>query len=655
VSDKVPELPARLDEVLNIGLRRDPAQRFATARDMALELEKAVVPALTSEVGTWVESVAGAALVARAAKVQEMEATSASKVAQAVPAAAAGGGALPGLVSTRDLYEEQAAVNLPKGARAIGASSSLMHPTADVDGLVPERAKDGSVRWKARSEPPPPRTQNVPPMGSPILASGSSGPSRTAVAKLAKSGAGPSADAAPHASTRPRKPRNRTVLWVAIGASLVALTLFAFGARTFVLPGYVRSSAIADAAVHGVTLTVNDATLSDDGVLLSGLTAKLVGVPQASATIATADVRVAWGTPMKVVLGKTEVLVDGDGRKTLAALDAWTATQRTRSHGGGGATNAMVAGDDGVGGQVEIPHAHLVWTHASSDVPRIEATGLQGTVGSPNVVTPTDDVHFLAAAVTVETRAGTFGPWSVDVDHTPKGMRARLAFDPAVPDGANALLVEGAFASDVSFDVTIPRLPITNLGVPRTALGAETTLPQQVELALHYGRSGRSMANATLRLALYGAHVPELGTNVDVHITGDASGPWISPLPVKNGLFSIGPVHGTVTGTVTPETQSAVASLAWKADPMPCSSLVALPTPGAAARDVTRQMGSNDPLDLGELARDFGAIGEAVGAVKVTGSFVVSGTVLADSANLSQAKFGLSAKNACGIALFQGK
>jgi len=655
VSDKVPALPARLDEVLTVGLKRDPAQRFATARDMALELEKAVVPALTSEVGRWVESVAGATLKARAAKVSEMEATSASNVAYAVPTTMKS--AMPGLVSARELYDEQAASNLAKGARALGNAASLMHPDAAAETLTPERAQDGSVRWKVRSIPPPPNTLDVPPVGipapRPLPAARPTPQAPSSPSSVTPSMAAPTPRALPPTSRR--RGKNRTLLWVALATSLVALAVLAYLGRIVLLPGYVRGVVIADAAAHGVTVTVKDAELAEDGVLLRGLTAKLVGVPQAACTIATADVRVGWGLPTKVLLGKTEVTIDGDGHATLAALDAWTATQRAKSHGNANASNAAgaLAAPDALGGQIDIPTAHLVWTHPSVDVNRIEASALQGAVGSPTAVTLTDDAHFLTPSLIVETHAGTFGPWNLDVDRTSKGTRARLAFDPAVPDGANALLVDGV--SDISFDVTIPRMALTNLGVPRTALGAETTLPQQVELAIHYGRSGRAHATATLRAALYGAHVPELGSSVDAHLSGDASGPSTGPLTVKSGAFSVGPLRGIVTGTVTPEPQSAVASLAWRAEPMPCSSLVSLPSAGAAARDVTHQMQSNDPLNLGDLARDLGALGEAVGAVKVTGSFVASGTVVVDSAKLSEAKFGLSAKNACGIALFQGR
>jgi len=287
-------------------------------------------------------------------------------------------------------------------------------------------------------------------------------------------------------------------------------------------------------------------------------------------------------------------------------------------------------------------------------VTRLEATGISGALGSPTSVSILDDAHFLTNALVVETRVGTFGPWNLDVDQTVKATRARLAFDPAVPDGANALLVEDA-AGDASLDVTIPRLPTASLGIPRTALGPDATLPQQTEIALHFGRSGHAEPKGTLRAAFYGVRVPELGTRVDVRASADAAGPAGGAMTVKNGVFSVGPVHGTVTGTVTPGRRSVATSLAWRAEPMPCASLLALPSAGAAALDVTRQLAGGDPSNLGDLARDFGALGQAVGALTVTGTFLATGTIAFDSADPAHAKMSTVTKNACGIALFQGK
>src|SRR5215472_15397991 len=50
-SRRLSGLPAELDDVTMMGLDRDPARRFKTAREMALALEKACPPATMTEVG----------------------------------------------------------------------------------------------------------------------------------------------------------------------------------------------------------------------------------------------------------------------------------------------------------------------------------------------------------------------------------------------------------------------------------------------------------------------------------------------------------------------------------------------------------------------------------------------------------------------------
>jgi hypothetical protein len=69
----VPELGAKLDEVLKKGLSREPARRYQTAREMALDIEACVPAIRPSEVGAWVTRIAGDALAARASVLAEIE------------------------------------------------------------------------------------------------------------------------------------------------------------------------------------------------------------------------------------------------------------------------------------------------------------------------------------------------------------------------------------------------------------------------------------------------------------------------------------------------------------------------------------------------------------------------------------------------------
>jgi eukaryotic-like serine/threonine-protein kinase len=72
----VPDIPPALDAIVMRGLERDPEKRFATAREMAIAIERQVGFASSSEVAEWVEEAAAASIQRRAEKVKEIESVS---------------------------------------------------------------------------------------------------------------------------------------------------------------------------------------------------------------------------------------------------------------------------------------------------------------------------------------------------------------------------------------------------------------------------------------------------------------------------------------------------------------------------------------------------------------------------------------------------
>lgn len=68
-----PEISKELDEVVLRGLSRDVGARYATARDMAIALERVSPPATARAVGEWVAELAGEALSSRATRIEEIE------------------------------------------------------------------------------------------------------------------------------------------------------------------------------------------------------------------------------------------------------------------------------------------------------------------------------------------------------------------------------------------------------------------------------------------------------------------------------------------------------------------------------------------------------------------------------------------------------
>jgi serine/threonine-protein kinase len=71
-----PQLDYTTDAVVMRGLARDPAHRYATARDMALAIEQTIGLASPYEVGEWVESVAAEEIARRARMIADIESAS---------------------------------------------------------------------------------------------------------------------------------------------------------------------------------------------------------------------------------------------------------------------------------------------------------------------------------------------------------------------------------------------------------------------------------------------------------------------------------------------------------------------------------------------------------------------------------------------------
>jgi serine/threonine-protein kinase len=67
------ELTPAIDAIVSKGLAQPPAERFATAGEMAVALEAAVPPATQSEIGAWVESLARQALEDRSRLLARLE------------------------------------------------------------------------------------------------------------------------------------------------------------------------------------------------------------------------------------------------------------------------------------------------------------------------------------------------------------------------------------------------------------------------------------------------------------------------------------------------------------------------------------------------------------------------------------------------------
>ena len=127
-------LPAQIDEILAKGLSRDLAQRYQTARAMALDIEASVPAIRPSEVAAWVERLAADTLATRATKIAEIERMERGEMATL---------SMPGPRSEK---------SFPAGAPAARAPVGDNPPPSDEAPPRPDggRGSRRSLKWGAR-------------------------------------------------------------------------------------------------------------------------------------------------------------------------------------------------------------------------------------------------------------------------------------------------------------------------------------------------------------------------------------------------------------------------------------------------------------------------------------------------------------------------
>ncbi|HEX8794618.1 MAG TPA: serine/threonine-protein kinase, partial [Polyangiaceae bacterium] len=120
-------VPLAFDRVVLRGLERDPARRYQTAREMALDLERCAGIAPASEIGEWVESLAHDELFKRSARIAEIESVSSESFSKGVLPALAD---MPTTVTGNDSYRSSPAM------RAAMAPQQAQEPRSDVSSIA---------------------------------------------------------------------------------------------------------------------------------------------------------------------------------------------------------------------------------------------------------------------------------------------------------------------------------------------------------------------------------------------------------------------------------------------------------------------------------------------------------------------------------------
>ncbi|HVY25794.1 MAG TPA: serine/threonine-protein kinase [Polyangiaceae bacterium] len=144
LSSLVPELPAQYDRILRRGLSRDPALRFGSAREMALELEAFSPPLRPSDIGAWVERIASDTLQFRSHLISKIERSSTADAGVApTPSSAPSPQVTPAPPSSGDI-DRSLVAGLPR-------RGSSWLPLAAISGLA--LGGLSALPWMPRGEP----------------------------------------------------------------------------------------------------------------------------------------------------------------------------------------------------------------------------------------------------------------------------------------------------------------------------------------------------------------------------------------------------------------------------------------------------------------------------------------------------------------------
>ena len=119
------EVPPALDAVVMRGLSREPADRFQTAREMAMALEAAVAPAPAWEVGEWLATVAPDGITRRGREVQAIEHASLSGT-DVAPLSARGDGSVDAGSVPSVMRSQVSGIALPHRPQAVALPRTVV-------------------------------------------------------------------------------------------------------------------------------------------------------------------------------------------------------------------------------------------------------------------------------------------------------------------------------------------------------------------------------------------------------------------------------------------------------------------------------------------------------------------------------------------------
>lgn len=443
----------------------------------------------------------------------------------------------------------------------------------------------------------------------------------------------------------PRGRARRASLPTSLVASGALLLFVALLSLFLAAPFFIRRAVTERSQALGLDVSVSAVSLSFDGVTLRDVVVRAVDAPnvvvRASAVrthgLSTADVR-AEDVAIDVAGGIADVAASLDrvhGRlEAGAGLPASTSSRlavvRGRVAWKGIVGEGSILSAEGAGFQLD-QHPR------DPKEARRLAQGIAAAGGPPRATPSAPFVVAVAGAaerLSIRTARGTIGPWSGSFHVDGASNRARLLFDPAVPDGPSALYVWGPATED-QLTVNVPRVPLATIGIPLEVVGLDRGASPEIEahIETHVLPAGR--LEATAKIDVLGMKVPGGRAPVDVRVDARAGGVPDGPLALERATASVGPFVANVTGSVELRLAGLRVDTAWKVSPIPCV-----------------QFARSEARALGPLAVALHGLGEVTGAARVTGTAQASGSFVLDTSAEEPVVLHAKTKETCGLSLF---
>lgn len=584
-----PDVTPAIDAVVRQGMARDPAQRFASARDMALAVEHALHLATPTVVGGWVEELAAEALADRARNLAAVER-----------------GIRPDEETTTDpTLRTEALVELPVtpvgSPRARAAASTrpraLMSRTAPL-GPPPMKATLPLGQLAPSSRPPEVAPSAHAPVAAQAPVAGHAGPVGS-VSSLAvpsapsrhlptSSQAPPPVGSAPslHPESFDREARqallhpgesSRGRRVVRTLASAVAVLL---GLTLLASPVLVRRWAIVTAAQHGIEMSIDHVELTRAGLRFVDVRASARDLPLTSMYATGFTLGFHAFVPSRLSVDNLDASVAGDLATFRRDFQVFAERHPVASLGPLRSLDELIVGS-----------LHLDWqdpvgkgTSALVDNALVE---VKRTEGRPLGA----DFKIAVPLVTVRANAGgTFGPWALTVERARLTTKRTLRFDP----NASAAAIIWTSGDDGSVDVTfaVPATAPADLHLPDSVLGRLSGPSSRLGIHGSIGSvpapGGAASLTGSVEVMVSGAVIGGLPAPVDMTVQVAVDAPATTPSELTGSASVAVPTNtkkeptpmlqSRLAGTLDPATDKVRLTLRGRSASTPCVRVTGGPT-----------------------------------------------------------------------------